>query len=220
MSRRRRKFIQLSPRAARAADAGTGDGERYRPVTEQSSADAGAKALAFANGLRKSVLAGARRWSAWPGGSTDIARVIACIEQIQQRARAAANAADATAQVAACVADLRAVLEWSTYQSASITTARALLSARRVRAFAKHLGLIETRTSGLALLADSEESLIEHVRTKNSYMAALAAAHPHLELPPPLIDPGRLAPPVEKPPNRLALIQQLRASAKPKRAKK
>jgi hypothetical protein len=181
-------------------------------VTEQSALDASAKALAFANGLRKSVLAGARRWSAWPGGSNDLARVIACIEQIQQRIRAAVTADAAAEQISACVADLRAVLEWTTYQSGSITTARALQSGRRVRLFAGRLGLIEARTSGLALLADSEESLIQNVRTKNGYMIAIAARHAHLDLPTPLVDTVRLAANEAKPPSRLDFIARLRAS--------
>ena len=189
------------------------DGEGSGPVTEQATTDASVKALAFANGLRKSVLANARRWSAWPGGSNDLARVIACIEAIQQHVRSASNAAGGTEQVAACIADLRAVLEWSTYQSTSIATARALLSARRVRLFAGRLGLIEARTTGLALLADSEDSLIENIRAKNSYMIALAERHAHLDLPPPLVDIGRLTANEPKPPSRLEFIARLRASA-------
>jgi hypothetical protein len=188
-------------------------------VTEQSAGDASAKALAFANGLRKSVLAGARRWSAWPGGSNDLARVIACIEQIQQRIRAAVTAQDATAQIAACIADLRAVLEWTAYQSSSITTARALLSGRRVRLFAARLGLIEARTSGLALLADSEEALIGNVQTKNTYMIAIAAKHAHLDLPAPLVDTGRLTAKGSKAPSRLDFIARLRASAAAKKGR-
>jgi hypothetical protein len=78
--------------------------------------------------------------------------------------------------------------------------------------FAGRLGLIEARTSGLALLADSEESLIQNVRTKNGYMIAIAARHAHLDLPTPLVDTVRLAANEAKPPSRLDFIARLRAS--------
>jgi hypothetical protein len=182
---------------------------------EQQPGEARSKALAFANGLRNNALAAGRRWSAWPGGSDDLATVVACIDQIRQRL-AVAPAAGGAELIAACIADLRVVLEWTTYQSASLSTARALLFARKVRAFTKRLGLVDERTSGLAVLADSDESLIENVRTKNGYMIALAARCPHLELPQPLVNADRLAPPAATAPNKFALIRQLRAAVKAK----
>jgi hypothetical protein len=97
---------------------------------EQNSSDAAAKAVAFANGLRRSISASGRRWTQWPGGANDLAVVLGCIDAIALRLRAVpAQAGDAG--VAACIADLRAVLEWATYQSASVATARALLVARK-----------------------------------------------------------------------------------------
>ena len=81
---------------------------------ERNSRDAAAKAVAFANGLRKSVTAAGRRWTQWPGGAQDLAAVLACIDVILQRLKTEEGAA----AIAASVADLRAILEWTTYQSA------------------------------------------------------------------------------------------------------
>jgi hypothetical protein len=98
---------------------------------EPTSKDAAAKGAACANGLRKSVAVTGRRWAQWPGGARDLAAVTACIDGVGQRLQALLNAEEGEAEVAACVADLRAILEWTTYQSASIATARALLFAPR-----------------------------------------------------------------------------------------
>lgn len=167
-----------------------------------------AKALLFANGLRKNVANAGRRWSAWPGGGEHLARVLACIEAI------AHNVAAPTA-----VADLRAVLEWSTYQSAALATARALLVARRTRSFVERFALLSPTATPVAALEAADEALVADVRTRNGYMTALAERHPHLGLPRPLVSAEMLAPrPVPKP-GRLALIRTLTESAKPKHAR-
>jgi len=184
---------------------------------EQKSNDAVAKALAFANGLRKSIAFTGRRWTLWPGGANDLAAVIACIDGTQQRLQRAPSGDDGAAAVAACIADLRAVLEWTTYQSASIATARALATARKTRAFAQRFGLLDDPAARLSILTDSEESLIENVRIKNAYMQDLAARHPHLALPPPLVRLESLAAKVERKTGKLDLIQQLTKSTKKKR---
>jgi hypothetical protein len=181
---------------------------------EQQSGDAAAKALAFANGLRRNVTAAGRRWSQWPGGAHTLAIVNGCIDAIQLRLQDSLSAGSDEADVAACIADLRTVLEWTMYQSSSLATARAIVFARKIRAFAKRFGLVDERVSGLTTLAESEESLIENVETKNGYMIALAERSPHLGLPQPLVSVESLAPKVEKPPGRLALIQQLTKNAK------
>jgi hypothetical protein len=183
---------------------------------EQNSTDAAARALAFANGLRKNTANAGRRWSQWPGGTNDLATVLARIDGIAQRLQALKTAQDAQPAIAECFAGLRAILEWTTYQSASVATARALLMARKTRTFAERFGLLEDPAARLSILTDSEASLIENVRTKNDYMAAIAARHPQLELPRPLVDVDGLAPKVEKAPGKLALIQQLMKSAKKK----
>lgn len=95
----------------------------------------------------------------------------------------------------------------------SLATARALASARKIRSFAKQFGLLEDRVSGLAALAESEESLIENVATKTGYMNAIAERYPHLELPRPLVTAASLAPKPVAPPGKLALIQQLMKSS-------
>jgi hypothetical protein len=182
---------------------------------EQQPADAAAKAIAFANGLRKNVIAAGRRWSQWPAGANDLRVVTAAIDRITDRL----TSADDDAAVAACIADLRSVLEWTTYQSGSIATARALLFARKTRMFAQRFGLREDRVSGLAMLSESEESLLENIATKNGYMRAIAERSPHLALPDPLIVLETLVP-KPKTPGKLALIQQLMQTAKrPPRAK-
>ncbi len=184
---------------------------------EQQPSDAAVKALAFANGLRRNVaVAGARRWTQWPRGANDLAQVAACIERIAQRLQQPQTLAEGDAAVAGCIADLRAVLEWTTYQSASIATARALIVARKTRTFAERFGVLDNPAARLSVLVDSEESLIENVRVKNDYMKAIAERHPHLELPPPLVDVESLAPRAERKPGKLALIQQLMKSAKKK----
>ena len=121
------------------------------------------------------------------------------------------------ALLAQCIAELRAILEWTTYQSASIATAKALATARKTRAFAQRFGLLDDPAAGLGVLMDSEESLIENVRVKNDYMATLAQKYPHLDLPRPLVRLESLAPKVEKKAGKLDLIQQLTKSAKKKK---
>jgi len=160
---------------------------------EQPSADAIAKALAFANGLRKNTVTAGKRWAQWPGGADDLAVVIGCIDAIRQRLSSAAGSDEGAPLVAGCIADLRAVLEWTTYQTSSLATARAVVFARKTRTYAERFGLLEAGAPSLAVLVDSEHSLIENIRTKNGYMEALAARHAHLALPPPLIDVEHLA---------------------------
>jgi len=176
--------------------------------------DGVARALAFANGLRKNVATSGRRWAQWPGGAADLAVVLASIEQIQQRLQAPPAGEDDEAAVAAGIADLRAVLEWTTYQSAAIATARALQTARKTRDFAERFGLLDNPAARLSVLVDSEESLLENVQTKNDYMRALANTHPHLGLPEPLVKMASLAPKVARKPSRLDLIAQLKKGAK------
>jgi hypothetical protein len=182
---------------------------------EQHSNDAAAKAVAFANGLRRSLSASGRRWTQWPGGANDLAAVLACIDAVALRLRAV-PAQDGDAAVAACIADLRAVLEWSTYQSASVATARALLVARKTRTFAERLGVLDNPAARLSILVDSEESLIENVQTKNDYMQTIAQKHPQLGLPQPLVRTASLVPKAEKKPSTLDFIQQLRKNVKKK----
>lgn len=176
---------------------------------ESSSKDAAAKAAAFANGLRKSIAVSGRRWSQWPGGERDLATVIAAVGCIQERLYDEAG-------VAAGVAELRAILEWTTYQSASIATARALLFARKTRAFADRLGLGGPASTQSILDRDSEASLLENVQTKNAYMNAIAERYPHLGLPAPVVRPESLAPKPVKKPGKLDLIQQLSKHTKKK----
>jgi len=182
---------------------------------ERNSGDAAAKAVAFANGLRKSISASGRRWTQWLGGANDLAVVLACIDGIASRLQAVPAQAG-EAEVAACIADLRAVLEWSTYQSASIATAQALRVARKTRAFAERLGVLDDPAARLSILVDSEESLIENVQTKNDYMLTIAQKHPRLGLPQPLVRAESLVPKPEKKPSTLDFITQLRKSAKKK----
>jgi len=182
---------------------------------QPSPGDAVAKALAFANGLRKNTTVAGRRWAQWPGGAADFATVLSRIDGIQARLQATPGAPDAASIVPAAIADLRAILEWTTYQSASIATARAVLVARKTRTFAERFGLLENGAPSLAILLESETSLIENVRTKNGYMESIAERHPHLQLPPPLVDVSTLTqtePPRQ--PGRLVLMQQLIKSAK------
>jgi hypothetical protein len=183
---------------------------------DQNASDAAAKAGAFANGLQKNIAVTGRRWSQWPGGADQLAHVIGCIDWIRQRLASAPGAEEGQAAVAACIADLRAILEWATYQSAALATARALGVARKTRVFAEQFGLLDNPAARLSVLVDSEESLIENVRTKNDYMQAIAERHPQLSLPRPLVSAESLAPKVEKKPGRLDLIQQLKKGAKGK----
>ncbi len=143
------------------------------------------KVIAFANGLRKKTILAGRRWVAWPGGAEALATVIARIDEIQQPLHG--PVAD-PARAEAGMADLRAILEWTTYQSASVATARAILVARRTRTFAERFRLLDDPVSVLAELAAAELSLIENVRTKNGYMQKIAERHPHLALPAPFVD--------------------------------
>jgi hypothetical protein len=181
---------------------------------EQQSKDAVARAVAFANGLRKNILSSGKRWTAWPRGANDLAKVIACVDGIQYRLQRAVDAGEGESAFAACIADLRAVLEWTTYQSASLATARAIVFARKTRTFAERFGLLDDPAASLAILVDSESSLIENVRTKNDYMTAIAERNPHLELPRPLVDVEHLSRPVDRPRGKLDLIQRLIKSAK------
>ncbi len=121
---------------------------------------------------------------------------------------------DTSSDVGACIADLRAILEWTTYQSAVLATARAVVFARKTRAFAERFGLLDDPAASLATLVDSEASLIENIRTRNGYMLALAERHPHLDLPAPLVDADRLAVVTARKTGRLALMQQLLQSTK------
>jgi hypothetical protein len=201
-----------SPRALRV-------GVRNGPISkrrgvEPTSKDAAAKAAAFASGLRKSVTVSGRRWAQWPGGARDLDTVLACIDGVGRRLHVLLNSEDGVTAVPACVADLRAILEWTTYQSASIATARALLFARKTRAFVNRLGLLGPASTQSILDSDSETSLMENVRTKNDYMKSLAERHPHLGLPVPLVRPEGLAPKPEKKPGKLDLIQQLTKKTK------
>jgi hypothetical protein len=177
---------------------------------ESSSKDAAAKAAAFANGLRKSIAVSGRRWAQWPGGERDLATVIAAIGAIQDRLYD-------EVVVAACVAELRAILEWTTYQSASIATARALLFARKTRAFADRLGLVRAASTQSILDGDSEASLMANVQTKNAYMNAIAERYPHLGLPAPVVRLESLAPKPVKKPGKLDLIARLTKHKEKKR---
>jgi hypothetical protein len=177
---------------------------------EQRSPDAAAKAQLFAAGLRKNVAGAGRRWASWPGAANHLAREIACIDRIALELRAPAPGADP----AAAVADLRAVLEWTTYQSASLASARALLVARRTRSFVERFGLLDASAPPVATLEDAEDGLIDNVRTKNGYMTAIAERHPHLGLPRPLVSAESLAHVPDAKPGRLALIQKLTRNAK------
>jgi hypothetical protein len=180
---------------------------------DQQPAEAAAKAIAFANGLRKNAIVAGRRWAPWPGGQQQLAEIITRIDGIQQRLQ---NAPD-PAIVAVGIADLRAILEWTTYQTASVATARALLFARKTRSFAERFGLLEDPAASLAILVDSEQSLIANVAQKNGYMTTIAERHPHLALPPPLVNVASLEERATPPPTgRLVLMQQLIKSAKRK----
>jgi len=181
---------------------------------EQPSGDAAAKAIAFASGLRKNITVAGRRWTSWPGGANQLASALARVEGIAQRLAALPPGDERAAVVATCIADLRTILEWTTYQSASLSTARAIVFARKTRTFAERFGLLDDVATSFSVLVDSEQSLIENVRTKNGYMIALAERNPHLELPPPLVSIESLLPRPPKPPGRLGLIQQLIKSAK------
>jgi len=183
---------------------------------EQNSGDAAAKVFAFANGLQKNLAVSGRRWTQWPRGADDLAAVLACIDGVRQRLQQSASADADAATTAAAIADLRAVLEWTTYQSTSIATARALNVARKTRAFAERFGILDNPAARLSILVESEASLIDNVRTKNDYMIAIAERHAHLGLPRPLVVVESLAPKIEKPTGKLDLIQQLMKSAKRK----
>jgi hypothetical protein len=142
--------------------------------------------------------------------------VLAALGAVQQRVAAAQRAED-DAALEACVADLRALLEWTTYQSQSVATARAATATRRARTYAERLGLLGERDAILGNLGDAESSLIASVREKSGYMRALAARNRHLELPAPLISADALVEQPAKPPGRLALVQALRQTAKRRR---
>lgn len=182
-------------------------GQKGGPVQPPSDA---AKTLAFANGLRKSVSASGRRWTHWPGGAVQLAAILACIDGIRERVQSAPAAADPAAAITAGNAELRAVLEWSTYQSAALATTRALTVARKTQTFAERFGLLDAGNPSLASLAESEESLIENIATKNAYMRSIAERFPGLALPRPLVDPPAFARTTnERKDPRLQLIQQL-----------
>jgi hypothetical protein len=181
---------------------------------EQTSKEAAGKAAAFANGLRRSIASTGRRWAAWPGGADALASVLARIDVIGHELQLVLSGEGDEAWVAACFSDLRTILEWSTYQSAALATARALLFARKTRSFVERLGLLDSATTQAILNNDSEESLIENVQTKNAYMQALADKHPHLELPASLVRAESLVPKIEKKPGTLDLIMQLKKTSK------
>jgi hypothetical protein len=183
---------------------------------EQNSGDAAAKVFAFANGLQRNLAVSGRRWKQWPHGADDLAIVLACIDGVRQRLQQSPSAQDDAATIAAAIADLRAILEWSTYQSTSIATARALIVARKTRTFAERFGVLDNPAARLSILVDSEESLIDNVRTKNDYMIAIAERHPRIGLPRPLVVVESLAAKIEKPTGKLDLIQQLMKSTKRK----
>lgn len=183
---------------------------------EQNANDAAAKAIAFANGLQKNIAVTGRRWAQWPGGAARLAHLIGCIDWIRQRLQSAPGADNGEAAVAECVSDLRAILEWATYQSAALATARALGVARKTRVFAEQFGLLDNPAARLSVLVDSEESLIGNVRAKNDYMQAIAERCPQLSLPRPLVSVESLAPKTEKKPGRLDLIAQLKKGVKGK----
>lgn len=179
---------------------------------EQTPVDPAARALAFANGLRKNVLTTGNRWKQWPRGERDLAAVVSQIDAIVARLRAP-SAQDA-AERAACFAELRAILEWTTYQSTALATARALAAARRTRSLGRRFGILTPAAD--AYLADSDESLIATVRTQNGYMTLLQERYPQLRFPRPLVTPESLVLPPEKPPGRLDLIRQLTKTNRPK----
>jgi hypothetical protein len=173
--------------------------------------DPAAKAVALATGLRKNVTAVARRWSQWPGGAQQAATIAAILEGIRLRIDAARD----EAALAQCMADLRAVLEWTTYQSASLRTARAAINARRTQTMIERLGLVQSASTGIPALAASESALIESVGTTNGYMLAIAERAPHLGFPRPLVPVESLARRTERRRSgRLGLIQLLSASAR------
>ena len=146
----------------------------------QQSGDAAAKAVAFANGLRGNVSAAGRRWTHWPRGADDLVLVLGRIDGIKQQLQSGSTDA------AAAILDLRTILEWSQYQTASLTTAQAILTARKTKAMAERLGLLD-ETASPSILGDSEDALVENVATRTGYMVTLAEKFPHLGLPPPLV---------------------------------
>ena len=150
------------------------------------------------------MLGAARRWAAWPRGREDLARVLDAIEAIRRRLAQEPSAADNV------LGDLRAVLEWTTYQSANVAAARTIAVARRTRSLTRVLGMLDEQAVPLQTLAAGEDALIEQIRERNGYMRSIAERRPHLALPPPLITPEMLALPPPRPPSRLALIQLLR----------
>lgn len=181
---------------------------------DQRSTDALAKTVLFANGLRKNIAGTGRRWTTWPGGTHHLATVIACIDRIQQRLQTPPTGDETAGAIAACVADLRAVLEWASYQSASLATARAIVFARKTRTFVKRFGLLNERDADVSTLANSESSLIDDVRAKNGYMTALAERHAHIGLPRPLVNAESLVPAPARTAGKLDLIRRLTKSAK------
>lgn len=150
------------------------------------------------------MLAAARRWAAWPRGREDLARVLDAIEAIRRRP------AHDPSTVNEALADLRAVLEWTTYQSASLAAARTIAVARRTRSLTRVLGMLDEQAVPLQRLAAAEDALLEQMRERNGYMRSIAERRPHLALPPPLVTPEMLALAPPRPPSRLALIQLLR----------
>jgi hypothetical protein len=179
--------------------------------------DAVAKALLFANGLRKNVATVGRRWASWPGGAEQVARVIAGIDRVALELRATPHADDAALAAAAGIAELRAILEWTTYQTGALATARALLVARRTRSFVERFDLLDPDATPITTLEAAEDALIENVRTRNGYMTAIAVRHPQLDLPPPLVSAESLVQRPQAKPGRLALMQRLRRAAEQQR---
>jgi hypothetical protein len=173
--------------------------------------DAVAKALLFANGLRKNVATVGRRWAAWPGGANHVARIIATIDRIAHDVRATPPRDDAA--TAAAIGELRAILEWTTYQTGALATARALMVARRTRSFVERFDLLDPDATPVATLEAAEDALIDNVRTRNGYMTTIAGLHPRLGLPPPLVSAESLVPRPRAKPGRLALVQRLKRAA-------
>jgi hypothetical protein len=176
--------------------------------------DPAVRALAFASGLRKNVLANGNRWKQWPRGERNLAGLVAKIDAIAARLRVLPPE-HAEADLAACFAELRAILEWATYQSTALATVRTLNAARRTRSLGRRFGILTPDAD--AYLADSDESLIATVRAQNGYLETLRTRYPTLEFPRPLVAPESLSLPPERPPGRLDLIQRLMKSRRPRK---
>jgi len=88
---------------------------------EQNANDAAAKAVAFANGLQKSISVSGS--AGRNGRRRGYARPRHRLHRLaSQRLRQLPERKTARRSFAACIADLRAILEWTTYQSAALAT--------------------------------------------------------------------------------------------------